>query len=84
MGGCGGSGCRAGSTRVNLAEGEAQAQPLGHPTAQTDCCITGTQGQRPELVAWVGGSNVVEPGAHISELHKAPFVPCPRVHRGSA
>lgn len=85
MGGCRECGCRAGSTRVNLAKGERQAKPLGHTTAQTACCITCTQGQGPTgLVAGVGGSNVAEPGAHIPEPHKAPFVLCPRVHRGSA
>lgn len=52
MGGCRECGCRAGSTRVNLAKGERQAKPLGHTTAQTACCITCTQGQRPGW--WLG------------------------------
>lgn len=80
----------AGSVGARLAaqgliwwRGRGRQSPWATPV-QTDCCITCTQGWRPGLVASVGGSNVAEPGAHIPEPHKAPFVLCPRVHRGSA
>lgn len=43
----------AGSPRVSLArwDGEGRQSPRARPTAQNDCCITGTQGQRPGLAA---------------------------------